>query len=483
MKPSSIRVPTLARRALVAALLLMLVTVWAQRITGSAVEDDAAQATIMGATLWHTGVMSSDAVAPFKPSMYREPLPVAATALTIGLIEAFRGEAPPRDYLSGDLPRAVKLQNLLWLSIATLCAYWACTLLSGYWVLGLITAAIVGLRLRDYADTLYSEPVAVALMLLGCTLLLKACRDSRLRWMVGSGLVFALLALTKAVMLYVFVGVGGLLLLSLLMQRWFLIAYGATGVAVAVLTFAVVVAPWMLRNQAHFGAMRIAERGGVVLLMRAVKDTMTPEEYRGAFYVWAPARFQSLVGKALGFSAQDLVEGGRLQRLNREPSDFAAKDLEAELAGRPEDTFTYYRRARAERVKLTNELRAAGNPQPESAADQELERRAMKMIEDDPGRHLVLTVPFLWRGAFLEFPILILGLAYAALRRRADIALYVVPALGLILFYGLFSHFIQRYAVPAQPVAVVVALVLAGGAFDWFRSRAVGRAGFPRSAR
>jgi hypothetical protein len=483
MKPSSIRVPSAARRAMVAVLLILLAVIWAQRITGSAVEDDAAQATVMGATLWHTGVMSSDVTAPFKPSMYREPVPVAATAITIGIIEAFRGEAPPRAYLSGDLARAVKLQNIVWLSIATLCAYWACTLLSGYWVLGFVCAAIVGLRLRDYADTLYSEPVALALMLVGCTLLLKACRDSHLRWMVFSGLVFALLALTKAVMLYVFVGVGGVLVLSLLMQRWFLIAYGATGVAVAVLAFAIGVAPWMLRNHANFGAMRIAERGGVVLLMRAVKNTMTPEEYRGAFYVWAPARLQPLVGRALGFAAQDLSEGGRLQRLNREPSDFAAKDLEAEHAGRPEETMTYYRRARAERVKLTNELRAAGDPQPESAADQELERRAMNMIKDAPGRHLALTVPFLWRGAFLEFPILMAGLAYAVIRRRADIALYVLPALGLILFYGLFSHFIQRYAVPAQPVAVVVALVLAGGAFDWFRSRAAGRAGFPRPAR
>ncbi len=56
------------------------------------------------------------------------------------------------------------------------------------------------------------------------------------------------------------------------------------------------------------------------------------------------------IGKLLGFNEDDLKLGGRLQRLNRSRrSDFHKENMAAEDAGRPEDTFTYYSEARAER--------------------------------------------------------------------------------------------------------------------------------------
>src|ERR1700686_3958804 len=103
----------------------------------------------------------------------------------------------------------------------------------------------------------------------------------------------------------------------------------------------------------------------------------------------------------LRFPPADLRRGGRLQHLNTAfDSDFAADDLAAERAGRPEQTLTYYRQARAGRTKNEAELEG----------DDILKQRAMALILAHPWRHLALTVPFLWRGATFAFPILVFAL-------------------------------------------------------------------------
>jgi hypothetical protein len=194
-------------------------------------------------------------------------------------------------------------------------------------------------------------------------------------------------------------------------------------------------------------------------MYRAVDDQMTPEEYRGAFYAFAPQRLQGILGRILGFSPADLQRGGRLQRLNDVDSDFAADDLAAERAGTPEQTLSYYRRARAERVKMEQSYFAAGGPQPEIAADDALKDKAMAMILQRPWAHLAVTIPFLWRGATLTFPVLLAALLYATRRRRYDLIVFGIPAFGTVMLYGLLTHFIGRYDLPSLCVAIVVTLV------------------------
>jgi hypothetical protein len=141
-------------------------------------------------------------------------------------------------------------------------------------------------------------------------------------------------------------------------------------------------------------------------------------------------------------------------------SDFAADDLAAERAGRPDQTLTYYRRARAERTKIEMELDRVGSKQAELDGDDILKKRAMNLIIEHPWRHLALIIPFLWRGATFVFPILIIVLAIAVRRRRYDLALFALPAFGLVVFFALFSHFIARYALPAREVATVALIAL-----------------------
>jgi hypothetical protein len=234
----------------------------------------------------------------------------------------------------------------------------------------------------------------------------------------------------------------------------------ATGeLAAMLLAFGFAVAPWMVRNYIQMGSPQISQRGGVVLMFRAVDDQMTPEEYRGTFYVYAPPRAQGIIGGMLGFSPADLQRNGRLQRLNDEDSDFADDDLAAEKAGTPEKAISFYRRARAERVKMEGIYFAAGGPHPEIAADGALKKVATGIIAEHPWMHLALTAPFLWRGATLVFPILVITLIYAMRKRRYELLVFGLPALGAVMLYALLTHFIGRYDVPSLTVAIVVLIV------------------------
>ena len=116
---------------------------------------------------------------------------------------------------------------------------------------------------------------------------------------------------------------------------------------------------------------------------------------------------------------------------------------------------SFYRQARAERVKLERELSATGRPQSDIEADDVLKARAMTMIRAHPGRELALTVAFLWRGALLAFPLLLIALLTGLRARRYDLLLFALPAFGTVMLYALFTHFIARYDLPAFAVAIV----------------------------
>jgi hypothetical protein len=267
------------------------------------------------------------------------------------------------------------------------------------------------------------------------------------------------LTLIKAATLYVFL-VTAAILAGVCLLRGVAPRVAVRGVAVLVVAFGCAVAPWMYRNHVLFGSAHISQRAGVVLMYRAVYDEMTtPEEYRGAFYVWAPQQLQGTIGRILGFSPADLERNGRLQRLNDDDSTFSAADLAAERAGAPERTVSLYRRARAERVRLEDQLSAAGRAQSEIEADDQLKDRAMKIVLDHPLNNTALTLPFLWRGAILTFPALVISLLVALRLREYDLFVFAVPAFGTVMLYALFTQFIARYDLPALAIATVALIV------------------------
>lgn len=461
------------RVLLIAIGLAGLAAGWIGQITGAPIDEDGGHTLRMALNLVHGGVISMDTEAPLEPSMYREPLPVLVAAVAVVGVDAVWGRAGSTEYFEGRRARFVKLTNVAWMLLLCAGVYASIRLFSASRVLAFAGALLVNFEIPLMPsgltglglDSLNSDLPAAALLVTSSVLLAAGLLESSVLRCVAAGLLFGALALVKASFLYVFAGLAvSALLLSLVMLRREKTGRVLANSLTLVVFFAAVVAPWMLRNHTHFGTWSIADRGGIVLLIRAVKDRMTAEEYRGAFYVWAPPGVRPTMGWLLGFAPADLQRGGRLRRLNRYPSaDFHAEDVAAERAGRPDLAISYYRQARAQRQQLYDEI--GSTYYGSSEVDRRLQDRALRMIRDAPVRHLATTVPFLWRGAFVAFPVLVVALVVAARRRDLRRVAFLWPSLGLILFYGLLSHFIPRYGTPIVPVVIVAVLTL------WARPR------------
>jgi len=469
------------------AVAAMVLSVGAKHITRAGVDPDAAQSVVMAVNLAHHGTISLAEHPPYTASDYREPIPVAIMALEVEVIDELLGPVPMQDYLEGERLKYLKYQNLFWL-IVVCAGIFACVYVatrtgtpsaatSSFYV-SLAGAALGGLWMSAGAwgavilNDLATDLIGGALLALASAALAAGLTRGRPSYCVIAGLLFGALTLVKAAILYVFIGLIGTLLCVYLVWRSRLVLRSALAdLGLVTLAFTVVVLPWMFRNLLELGAFQVAQRAGVVLMVRAVKDQMTPEEYRGAFYVWALPPLQAPIGSLLGFGPRDLQRGGRLQHLNRsETSDFFRSDELAEQAGRPEDAISYYRRARAERVKLELQLAASGSSNPEVETDRILQKRAMQMIEARPAKHLIATLPFLWRGAALGFPVLVIAIALALRFKRFECALLALPCFGLVMFYALLSHFIPRYGQPIRPILVALIVIAAKLGWDALRN-------------
>ena len=61
----------------------------------------------------------------------------------------------------------------------------------------------------------------------------------------------------------------------------------------------------MLRNHTLFGVTAIADRGGLSLYTRVLKDEISDAaEFRGAFYAWTPSVVRPVVGRVWGHTAK-----------------------------------------------------------------------------------------------------------------------------------------------------------------------------------
>lgn len=467
-------------RALVAGITAVLGIVALLLINGSPVVKDSAQNLQMAVDLSHSGTMSDAEQPPYRASMYREPLPVVVSAAVIDAVDALMGPAESAQYFSGSRVEYIKYQNIAWLLSLWLAVFFTARHFTGSMFLPIVAGLLAVKPFLTSSgaqgvNDLYTELPAAVFITCAGYLLVKAVGRGGTRGFVIAGVFYGLLALTKAAMLYVFLGVVLVLLGTYVLRatrRRVRLAHVAALCASALL----VVAPWIGRNWLTFHQPQISERGGLVLYTRALMNQVTPTEYRGTFYVWARPAVRPWVGRVLGFTPRDLAMGGRLQRLNDDlGTDIHEHDMRAELAGRPEDAITLHRQARAERVRLEREFEAQGAVYPEVAADSTMSHEAVAIIKGAIGSDLALAVPLMWRCAPLIFPVLVVVLGFALWARRYVLALFVLPGVGLVVFYALATHFEPRPAIVAQSTAVIGVIVLVDAlrrALPWWRGRA-----------
>lgn len=447
--------------------------------TGSPISKDASENLRMALNLERHGVISMDERPPYHPSMWREPVPIAVLAVAIYTTDIVLGKAEPSAYFQGARARYLKLSNLGWLTLLTISAFLAIRYFTSSFLLSLLGSTFVALDftwlvppdVRSWLgiDGLDTEVAGAALFVAASLLLaVGVARRSRLE-MIGASLCFALCALTKAALFYVYIGA-----LGVLAAYWAIAAIrlraGAPRLSLASLgaltiPFLLVTMSWMYRNQVQTGHFQIAERSGSGLMYRALMDDATAEEYRGMFAVWGEPHLRRIVSWLTGFSDADLEAGGRLQRLSEKLSGEAEKHEQwAEEAGRPDQTITWYRTGRAIYEAKLAQFTREGNSYPSGAADLATRNDAIKLIVQRPIKFAAMMVPLIWRSASLTFPVLLVAFLYGWRRARVDLLLFVLPAIGLVLFYAAASQFVPRYGFVFGPTAIVALLILCAAA-------------------
>jgi hypothetical protein len=476
------------------------------KITESPTDKDGFQNLSAAYNLAYYGVISGrhrgdvfDSRSPesdLSPTDYREPLPIFFLAAYIKLHPLLSSGLTVDTINEGSAVIAVKQHNLIWASFCLLGVALTIMLSIRSPLLGVVVAVIaMALTYRLFLvdsliiDRTYTEVQASALLVWSSITLITALKTGRPIWFIATGILAGALALTKGIFLYVGIGlIVTLLLIYLVHQprwgRWGTVSrIGLIAIALMAVTI-----PWMVRNFLYFGAFEITQRGGTVLLIRAYKNQMSDEEYKGAFYYYAPPYLKVWLGERLGFTPEDFEKGGRLQRLNRDQSSFADHDVAAEIAGRPEDAISFYRSARAEWYRLAEYYRDEGAINPSHLAERDAHREAKQLIFDDPVQHLKMSAVFMWRGMWtlsgvrganpaISFYINVFGflaiciMALLGLLRRdaAMLGIALLPV-GAIIFLALFSHFLPRYLTITIPNMIIALSLLTVWIASWLGS-------------
>jgi hypothetical protein len=471
-------------------------------LTTSPLRADAFQNAELALALAKTGTFSQKTINP-SPTMYREPLPPAALAVQM-LVDPRFSDVSTADELNREPAIvALKQHNLAW-AIVILCGipmligafierrsvWFICS------VVAIILTSIFYLKRPDILDTFYTEIQTSALLVWSAVAACIAVRTRKTLHFLVLGVLLGALVLTKAVFLYVMAGYLVLLFVLMLTgQPRYSLRHGLACIAAALIGAIVLVGPWLLRNQLNFGTLKVASRGGVVLWIRALSNQMNDEEWRGAFYVYGPREYAARMLPLLGYSSVHDALEGPLRRLNqRSKSSFGKSDREAERRGEPDRAVTFYRAARAERVKLTRKYWKEGDPNPAIAADRELQTRALNRIAREPLSHLLTTPVFFWRimwpvSAAISFfgMLAIWTLTLVSLvKRRPAMFGAVGLAVGMIAFYVAVSHAIPRYSAPAVSLMIVAASLIVGwgliAALSAIDARRLTRSTEPRDA-
>ncbi len=321
------------------------------------------------------------------------------------------------------------------------------------WALAPTAVVATSTSVLGYVDTYYTEVLAALLLLAASAASVQLQRSGRRRWAVAGGLSLGLLALTKAIFLYVIPLVAAVV--WLVGDRTTRDARTAHGRVVAVLVVAALSLPvaWMARNAVAGEGWVITRGADAVLMTRLSYDTLTAREAGAAIlYCATPTHGPDLAAALLPEDAH--------ARLDRDDPD------------------GYYQGH--ERVRDEVDRDGLGTV---------LARRAVP--------HVVLTPLLLYRGAVpwaqfdVDGPAVHVGDLAAELigrtylpamavlawwgwrRRRSSLALFVTPALASFALYAGMTHFMPRYSVPAVGVGALAVAVAAHAL--WRRGRSEDR--------
>lgn len=433
------------------------------------------------------GVVSSNVPQTVYPSNEREPFPNWLTAQWIKYNPALFNDS--RLHQEQSPSQLIRLKTInIWLVMFTLIGIFvlAQNLFQSYlpsnwqFLLAYITVLLSYACMHIiHVDFFITEIHGAFLMVWFSWAWFRLLQTQHLKYSVLAGALLGLLILTKAAFLYI----STVVLVSTLLIYWMQHKPKRVISNHIILLFVtlVMVLPWMYRNYVYLGKFEVAGRGPIVLMTRAYKSQMTDEEFKGAFYAYAPASLKKTMRKITGFNGRDRELGGRLQRFYRAYAhDETCRDLFKEncaIAYYYQASIRYNIIMRTYQQLYPNDVKKAT-----LLGEKAAKSYAINLIKNNPWGHLRTTLVFAWRGAWpcntvdgrwykpyrkfmqpaweeiIPFMGLIamFGLAITALVKKQD-ELIAFTWLGsaTFLFYSLATHFIPRYSEMMIPIWVL----------------------------
>lgn len=333
-------------------------------------------------------------------------------------------------------PLVVISMLVMWLLVRHLFAAAALAWLAALWV-PLSTGYLY------YAHWVVTENLVFPLFLAMQLFLLLFLKNHRSLWACGIALSLGLLTLTRPEYLY--------LALAFLVVAGGFAATGKhpgllRGLLLGGVLYLALVGSWAMRNQAQFGSplLTAGNYGEIVLSHRLSYNRMTTREWLGAFIYWLPDFGDKL--------APALLPAAWYAKLPDQAEGSYNRTAE-------EDILVPARRQVREESELLGYL-------------------LKTQVLGQPVRHVLVSLPFAWRGLFVGDYWGMLGLcAYLALllhlgRRGNWVLLHIsLPTLLLVALYAATSLSLPRYNLS------LISLYAVGWA--WYSYRLLRRFAFP----
>ena len=397
------------------------------------------------------------------PTNYREPLSSFLNAVNIHLFTDIKNSIDVNQ-LGKNLHLVLQLTqiNIFYLFLLYIGIWWLHYILTGShsWM---IFSAFIPMTYfsisTTYLKNLLSDVPSIVLFVFSACVLLLINREPKYWKSILLAILLGLLIMSKGVFYYL-VPIYLFLMISLI---WFKdkSPFKIQKIKIFALTFLftfLTILPWQLRNYIYLDDFSLTTRGGTILLLRAEMDQMNSVERAGMFYVFAPEVLKKVIfEKYFGYKKADYLDGGKLQRLNRD----LEHDYRAIEAGDYNQLVSFLRRSMFISLpKLQNEASQKGlDP------DQYIKEVSLKAIKNNWQSHLFTSIPFAWKGLWfykgnnLAFVFLI-GLSYlvffimfikSLMYWKIDYLIFFTLPMLVFFFHVLLTHNIPRYILPIVP--------------------------------
>jgi len=442
------------------------------------ISDDSEENFRISYNLIEKGIYSKDGK---HSTDLREPIPIFINAI---YLKCFI-EIPKNEDISKILKNSHYVNRILFLNIIyvilILISVWLLSfklLKSIFYSFAIVVLTWFCFLQHDMClNRLLTELPASLFLLLFVLSSLYLFEKRNLLYAIITGFLFGILCLTKSSYFYVSIVSIPIYIMVYFFQKGAIQKNGLKISIYLVLSFLFTLSPWILRNYLVLNRMELSSRGDVVLLTRAVKNTMTNEEYKGSFYAYAPVSFQKTIFDKLGYNENDLLPGGKYCRLIRHQPG----DEENVIYGDPDLVTSYWEKAKAISIGIDRKNEKIIDQYGKSKLE-----ASKRLIFKNLDRHIYMVLPFSWRGIWsfsgrTYFTIMLFDLLcflcfftvplMAIKNKNNTLFIFSLFSIGIFVFHALFSHFLWRYSAPLIPITIISFMVIFKPFIDYFYIR------------